>query len=310
MNGRWANEWSFVDAPGEGCLRPGTCSGEPVLVTEDAGRLRVLSNVCTHRGALLVTEPSDARSIRCPYHGRRFDLAGRVLAAPGFEPPPEEPLPELSSFALGPMRFAAGAPEAPMDVMIAPARPALEGLPFEALVHDRTSDAHYDVEAPWSLWAENYLEGLHIPFVHPRLARRLALDAYEVTVHEHCAIQVGMATGDEPTLRLGDGREVAGYYLFVWPFTALNLYPWGISLNAIQPLGEARTRILYRAYEWARELRDEGAGAGLDQVEAEDDAIVERTALGNRARLYRPGRLSEPHERAVQWFRDRQSRPA
>ena len=63
------------------------------------------------------------------------------------------------------------------------------------------------------------------------------------------------------TLRLGDGREVAGYYLFVWPFTALNLYPWGISLNAIQPLGEARTRIHYRAFEWAPELRGEGAGA-------------------------------------------------
>ena len=72
MNGRWANEWSFVDAPGEGCLRPGTCSGEPVLVTEDAGRLRVLSNVCTHRGALLVTEPSDARSIHVDVYAASF----------------------------------------------------------------------------------------------------------------------------------------------------------------------------------------------------------------------------------------------
>lgn len=297
-----SREWSFVDAPGTGCVRPGTCGDEPVIVTEDAGTLRVLSNVCTHRGALLVDAPTEARTIRCPYHGRRFDLAGRVKSAPGFDPAPDEPLAELTSFALGPMRFAAIDPRVGMEAMIAPAAPALAGLPFDALVHDAASDAHYDVEAPWNLWVENYLEGLHIPYVHPRLARRLALASYEVVVHEHCAVQIGEAAAGEPSLVLGDGRAVGGFYLFVFPFVALNLYPWGVSLNAIRPLGEARVRIVYRAYEWDPALRARGAGAGLDAVEREDDAIVERTARGNRARLFRPGRLADPAERAVAWF--------
>ena len=49
------------------------------------GTLRCLSNVCTHRGNLLVHTPCRAGQIRCGYHSRRFDLAGRMLFMPGFE---------------------------------------------------------------------------------------------------------------------------------------------------------------------------------------------------------------------------------
>ena len=294
--------WSYLDESGEGCVRPARCLDEPLVVTDDGSRLRVLSNACTHRGALLVEEASDARSIRCPYHGRRFGLDGRVIAAPGFDEPPDEPLPELALASLGPIRFAAYEPPLPFDALIAPVRTILDALPFDALEHDRAADRHYDIAAPWTLWAENFLEGLHIPFVHPRLAKRLALASYEVEVHEHCAVQYGEAAKGQPSLRVGE-REVGGYYLFVYPTTALNLYPWGVSLNAIVPRAEDAVRVLYRSYVWAAEHRDAGAGAGLDAVELEDDAVVERTARGNRARLFEQGRLSEPQERAVAWFR-------
>ena len=52
---------------------------EPLLLVRDgAGTLRCLSNVCTHRGKILVEKPCEANGIRCGYHGRRFALdAGR-----------------------------------------------------------------------------------------------------------------------------------------------------------------------------------------------------------------------------------------
>ena len=147
-----------------------------------------------------------------------------------------------------------------------------------------------------------------MPWVHPTLSRALELDRYDVETFEHAALQIGEAAPRDPYFELpsdhpDQGRRIAGYYLFIHPFIALNYYPWGISLNALEPLPDERTRIHYRAYVGREELRDVGAGAGLDAVEHEDDAIVERCARGLASRLYRPGQLHPKHEKAVSWFR-------
>src|SRR5262249_22037796 len=105
-----------VAAPGVAkavTLLPG-CLDEPLLLVNaggtaggaGGGTLRLLSNVCTHRGHLVVAPQSDARnlkSLRCPYHGRSFALDGRCLAAPGFESAPNFPRKEdsLASASLG-----------------------------------------------------------------------------------------------------------------------------------------------------------------------------------------------------------------
>ncbi|HJL16257.1 MAG TPA: SRPBCC family protein [Sandaracinaceae bacterium LLY-WYZ-13_1] len=320
---RWARQrellarsWSFVadhralDAAASPTTFLEGALDEPLMIVRDDGRLRLLSNVCTHRAARLLDAPCDGLSIRCPYHGRRFGLDGTVRAAPGYEEPPDEPLPEVPHAELGPMLFGALEPAHPFDALMAPVADRLAFFDFDALAPDPASARAYTVEAPWPLWCDNYLEGLHIPYVHPRLAQTLDLERYSVETFERCALQVGEARPSEPAFELPDGhpdagRRVAGYYLFLFPVTALNLYPWGLSLNAIEPLGPERTRIVYRAWTLRPELRDRGAGADLDRVEREDDAIVERAAAGVRSRLYRPGRLSERHEAAVRWFHAR-----
>lgn len=302
-----ARAWSFVDtqrahAAWPATLLPGALD-EPVLLTRD----RVLSNVCTHRAACLLEAPTDGPSIRCPYHGRRFRLDGTVSAAPGFDAIPDEPLPALASASLGPMRFASIDPESAFEALVGPTRDRLSFFPWGALTHDPASDRAFTLEAPWPLWVENYLEGLHIPYVHPSLTRALDLTGYTTELFERSALQIGDAADGEPAFDLpldhpDARRRVGGYYLFLWPLTALNLYPWGVSLNAVQPLGPTRTRVVYRAYVSDPAKRERGAGAGLDAVEAEDDAIVERAARGARSRLYRQGTLSRAHEAGVAWF--------
>src|SRR5687767_2247901 len=47
---------------------------EPILLSRSENELLCLSNVCTHRGKVLVEEPCSANLIRCGYHGRRFSL--------------------------------------------------------------------------------------------------------------------------------------------------------------------------------------------------------------------------------------------
>ncbi|MEQ1923727.1 MAG: Rieske (2Fe-2S) protein, partial [Pyrinomonadaceae bacterium] len=58
---------------------------EPVLLAKTDDGLKCLSNVCTHRGKILVEESCEANLIRCGYHGRRFSLDGKFLSMPEFE---------------------------------------------------------------------------------------------------------------------------------------------------------------------------------------------------------------------------------
>src|SRR5262245_27686648 len=83
----FARSWQVV---GDAALEPGhvaPCAffDEPLVLTRDAAGLHCLSNVCTHRGNLVVTEAGPAQGLRCRYHGRRFALDGTFLSMPEFE---------------------------------------------------------------------------------------------------------------------------------------------------------------------------------------------------------------------------------
>jgi nitrite reductase/ring-hydroxylating ferredoxin subunit len=74
-----------------------------VAVRGRDGELRALSNVCTHRASLVVTESGNCgRTMVCPYHGWIFGLDGKLLGVPyrtGFDEVPQESL-GLARFAL------------------------------------------------------------------------------------------------------------------------------------------------------------------------------------------------------------------
>jgi Rieske 2Fe-2S family protein len=56
------------------------------LLTREGGRVRLFANTCRHRGHELLPEEASSghRAIVCPYHAWSYDLAGRVVGAPGF----------------------------------------------------------------------------------------------------------------------------------------------------------------------------------------------------------------------------------
>jgi len=122
----FAAAWHPVDgaAPGRGEARPATllppAFDEPLLLARDeAGALHLTSNACTHRGHLVVEQPCTVKALRCAYHGRRYDLAGRCLGAPGFEEAKAFPRPEdsLARAQLGEWRgllFGSLAPHVPL----------------------------------------------------------------------------------------------------------------------------------------------------------------------------------------------------
>jgi choline monooxygenase len=299
------------------CLQPWTllpgCLDEPLLFARDtAGELRCLSNVCTHRGAVLLDEPGDRNAIRCRYHGRCFDLQGNFVSMPGFEgvegfPSPADDLARVPLAGFGPFLFASLAPQVPFDEWIGPLRERLGWLDPDKLRFDPGTSRDYDVPAHWALYVENFLEGFHVPFVHEALAGVLDWGAYRTETFAWGSLQVGIAAAGERALPLPEGHRdaatrVAAYWFHLWPATLVNVYPWGISLNVLEPLAIDRTRVRFLSFVRDASLRAEGAGADLHRVELEDEAVVGLVQRGIRARLYRRGRYSPAHETGVHHF--------
>ena len=82
----------------------------------------------------------------------------------------------------------------------------------------------------------------------------------------------------------------------------LNFYPWGLSVNLVQPVGMARTRVQFRSFVRDRSLLGQGAGGALDEVELEDEAVVQTVQRGLRSRFYSKGRYSPTREQGVHHF--------
>ena len=293
-------------------LLPGVLD-EPLVVTRDRKeRLHCLSNVCTHRGNVVCGETGPAKLLRCGYHGRTFRLDGELLGAPGFEdaagfPSPSDSLPRLPVATFGPLVFAAPNPSTPFEELVAPLRARCGFVPLDALRLDASSSRDYEIEANWALYADNFLEGFHVRFVHPELSNALDLGDYATELFPRSVLQVGIAAEGDPAFappvgHQDHGRRVAAYWWWLYPTTMLNLYPWGLSVNVVQPLSPTRTRVRYLTFVGDASLRGRGAGADLDRVEMQDEGVVQSVHRGLRSRTYTRGRYAPRHERGVHHF--------
>ena len=291
----------------------GGCLDEPLVLTRDADTLRALGNVCTHRGAVMVAEEGSCKRIRCPYHGRRFSLDGQFEAAPGFEdcglPREEDHLQEAHIGRFGPWLFVSLDPAMSLDELVGDLREIWSFVDWSRFRFDPERSTHYMIEANWALYVDNYLEGMHIPYVHPGLASAVELGTYEVETHPWGALQIGHAREGQPHFELPEGhrhagQRVAAYYAWLFPGTMLNLYPWGLSINAIQPVGPGRTRVSYLTYVSDESMLGEGAGGDVHQVEREDQEVVHRAMRGMRSRFARPIQYAPGHEDALRHFHE------
>ena len=287
---------------------------QPVIfVREKDGTERCLSNVCTHRGSLLVTEAGDSLVIRCPYHGRCFGYDGRFRSMPGFEgvkdfPTADDNLSQLSCARYGPMVFANLQGGKRFADFFATILDKMEWFDADALKFSPELSRIYMVKAHWALYVDNYLEGFHVPFVHPGLNDALDVGAYHIECFANSVLQIGYASEGTPdVLAIPEWSEYAGkqiYALYWWifPNLMLNYYPWGISLNVVEPLTTSLTRIRFETY--VREGVDLPDISGIHQTELEDEMNVESVQRGMRSQFYKQGRYSPRHEPGVFHFHE------
>jgi choline monooxygenase len=292
-------------------LLPGFLS-EPLFLTRQDATLKAFSNVCTHRGNILVHHPGEYKKLVCNYHGRRFDLEGKMEFMPEFKE--AEGFPRACDHlhavpALGWEQFAFVSLDPGFD--FAPVLQIMQErvgfMPISQFRYAPELSRDYLVNAHWALYCDNYLEGFHIPFVHPDLNTALDYGEYYTELFEHCNLQVGIADAATPCFDLPKnhpdyGKRIAAYYFWVFPNMMFNFYPWGLSVNLVKPLSVKQCKVSFILYVYDETLLDSGAGAALDKVEREDEFVVENVQRGLQSRFYERGRFSPKREQGVHHF--------
>lgn len=275
--------------------------GEPLLIIEN-GDVRCFSNVCTHRANILIEDRCKIDGIRCRYHGRRFDLNGRFLSMPEFEgvrdfPSKEDDLNEVPLREWAGLFFVSLEPEHEFEQFFGPVLEQFGEFGKGAEISKRD----YLVDAHWALYCENYLEGFHIPYVHKALNKELDFSTYETRTWRLTSLQTARAA-DSASKSEQCSVERPAYYYFVFPNMMFNFYPWGLSLNVIEPVTKDQTRVRYISLVTDSSKRDLGAGADLETVEFEDQRIVASVQAGIRSRFFRRGRYSVRREAGLHHF--------
>jgi choline monooxygenase len=311
--------WQLV-ALAEDLARPGDflaaeAAGEPVVLARgEDGTLRSFSGVCRHRAGPVACGRGNRASLRCGYHGWTYGLDGTLLAAPEFEARDFDRsavrLPELRVARFGPLVFVHLDPGAPdLDTVLGPMAAETAWLGLERLRFHRRHD--YEVGCNWKVYVDNYLEGYHIPIVHPGLFREIDYGAYRVETREWHSRQHAPVRSAAPESlyrrRLEPGKDPEALYYWLFPNLMLNVYPDHLQLNLVLPLGPERTLV---RFEWlvpdpARpglEADFERSFAFSDEVQREDTAICEAVQRGLRSRFYDRGRFSVKRENGVHHF--------
>jgi choline monooxygenase len=286
---------------------------EPLVLTRDAtGQIHCLSNVCTHRGNLVAYQPLKSSQLRCKYHGRTFGLDGRFRFMPEFEavenfPCEHDHLFPLQTFQWGTLLFTSLDPKVPAEQYFGEMLARTVWMPIDKMEYRPDLSNIYHVKAHWALYCENYLEGFHIPFVHPSLSGAIDYGTYKTEIYEYANLQLALAKPGEACFDLPEtspdyGHQVAAYYFWMYPNMMFNFYPWGLSLNLVEPTGISTCKVSFQVFVWDASKLERGAGSGLDQVEMEDEEVVQNVQKGIRSRFYTHGRYAPYREQGTHHF--------
>jgi choline monooxygenase len=317
--------WTFVGFAHEmeraGDVVPVTVAGKPVLlVRNEDGDITAFHNVCRHRCAILVDEPTNVgRFVRCPYHTWAYNLNGELRSTPHFGGPNRH-VPDgfdPAQHGLKPVRsvtwhdwvFVDLSGEAPdFDDYVAPLAERLSDLDLDAATPIVTID-FCEVLTNWKFLMENFIEPYHVQFVHSDTTKQPLTDHYTV-IDRHClgsAVDITSGNGDHDQ---ADTLAVTSRYLTLFPNFVLGRYlpdQLGVHLNI--PIAAGRTRQRRAIYLTG------GESASPDEVEAlrdlwyrvhkEDHAITERLQKGRVSEVAADGGLLSPHwEAPVRKFQE------
>jgi choline monooxygenase len=277
--------------------------GRSILLVRGAdGVLRAFHNVCRHRaGPVALCDGRGARALHCRYHGWTYTLEGQLRSAPEMK--------EACDFDVTSIRL----PQVDVRewqslvwVALEPHVPALDDM-LDGIGEKLQSPltwarrVSYALNCNWKVYVDNYLEGYHLPHVHPELNRLLDYRSYTTTLARWSSLQHSPLEGADNNFYGAGGA----WYFFVYPNTMLNILPGRVQTNRVMPLGVDRCRVDFDYFYADADLqRREQDQQFSDAVQAEDASICEAVQRGLSSGTYVAGRLCPKRESGVHHFHD------
>ncbi|MBM3520943.1 MAG: Rieske 2Fe-2S domain-containing protein [Alphaproteobacteria bacterium] len=274
-----------------------------VILSRD-GELRGFKNVCRHRGAQLLADGAGTcATIRCPYHQWVFSDTGALVTAPWFGDDPDFkstdwPLEPIAVAVWRGLLFAAIDPVESLTDQLGDLVQELVNEPIETYAATNADRVVFD--ANWKVYTDNFVEGYHIPGVHPAFFRAIDFEAFKTTAHR------GFVRMTAPPR---EGLFYRGKWLWMWPNWTLSLFEGGMNTSRINPIAFDRTEQLYNFY--FADTSPENAATREDTVTRnlavvrEDYEVCVGTHRNYASGSYRPGPLSPRHEAGVHYFQKR-----
>jgi len=265
----------------------------------DDGVLRGFHNVCRHRGARLLQQgEGTCKALRCPYHNWVYASDGRLRHAPwfgddpGFDPAqwPLEPAPLAQWRGL---LFIAIDPEHELLDQLGDLPEEVAEFPIES--YAPVEQHRFDARTNWKTYTDNFVEGYHIPGIHPGFLKTIDFARFETVARN------GLVRMTSPQK---DGSFYGGKWLWMWPNWTLSIFPGGMNTSRINPVAIDATEILYQFHfaDTAAEDVQRRTIDGTCAIVREDFQICEQTQANYLSGAYRPGPLSPRHEQSVAYF--------
>lgn len=311
----FSKEWQLVghesqiaEAGQSVCLQ---VAGNPVIVLRtETGHLRAFFNVCKHRGGPLAVKQGTRSMLQCEYHGWTYRSDGSLRGVPNFN---YVELFDKKDFGLQSIRLETwqGLIFINLDEHAVPLAQKLAGIsdriaPVDLSrmrYHTRTVDI---IHCNWKVYADNFLEGYHIPLVHPELAKLLDYSKYVTEISESYSLQYSpfaSESGDNPY----QAENGEAWYYFIYPNIMLNILPGRLQTNIIEPLGHDRCKVIFDFYyadvdaAHKRGLIENDMRYSAD-IQQEDIEICEKVQSGLGSVAYDKGRFSVERELGVWHF--------
>lgn len=171
---------------------------------------------------------------------------------------------------------------------------ALVDLPLEDLVfHSRTVRR---VKCNWKTYADNFLEGYHVPSVHSEMARDADASNYAVILGDDRRWNVHVMPPR--------GDSVFGMFGWLYPSFAFNVVPGGWAVERWLPRGHNEIDLFFE-YFFQPDAPDIDRIHAMNETVAEEDVrICEAVQRNLESGIYSEGLLSPKWEEPLLVFHD------
>ncbi len=294
-----------------------------VLMHTPAG-LRLMSNVCRHRQAVMLRGRGQTRShITCPLHRWTYDLQGQLVGAPHFEQDPCLSLRQWPTRQWNGLVFEDNGHDVAVALAELGPRAALD---FKGFVFDH-AEVH-ECAYNWKTFIEVFLEDYHVGPFHPGLGGFVACDDLHWEFGAQHSVQtVGVnrqleqpgstvyQRWHQAVLRQGAGQMPphGAIWLTYFPHLMVEWYPHVLVVSSLHPRGPQSTLNLIEFFypeEIAAFEREfvQAEQAAYRETCAEDDEIALRMDAGRLALMRRgdddAGPYQSPMEDGMQHFHE------